>query len=129
MARNRTIGSRTDANAGSPYLGCGSWRFSVENRGEYVMTKKPDADAGTLQAILERLEKFRLPRAQAIKARVDKGESLSDNDIQFLKQALDDAQSVQGVVARHPEVQALAKQIVGLYDEITRKALENEKGK
>ena len=32
------------------------------------------------------------------------------------------------LLARHPEYQALASRLVSLYDEITRKALENEKG-
>lgn len=94
------------------------------------MSKKPDSnDDGTIQAVLERLEKFRLPRALAIKARVDAGEALSDNDIQFLKQVLEDAQGAQAIAARHPEYHALVVRVVGLYDEITRKALENEQGK
>ena len=93
------------------------------------MTKKTDSDAGTIQAVLERLQKYRLPRALAVKARVDAGELLSSNDIQFLKQALADAHAGQGVAQRNPEYQALAAQMVGLYDEITRKALENEQGK
>ena len=71
------------------------------------MSKQSDSDAGTIQAVLERLEKFRLPRALAIEVRVDAGELLNDSDIQFL-------------------YQALAAKLVGLYDEITRKALENE---
>ena len=90
---------------------------------------KSDRDAGTIQALLERLEKFRLPRAQAIKARVDAGEALSDNDMQFLKSVFEDASSAQGIAARHPEYQALAAKMIGLYDEITRKALENEQNK
>ena len=84
-------------------------------------------DAGTIQALLERLVKFRLPRTLAIKQRVDGGEHLSDSDIAFLKNALEDAQHGQKFVARHPEFHALGAQIVQLYHDITRKALENEK--
>jgi hypothetical protein len=90
---------------------------------------KSDGDAGTIQALLERLEKFRLPRALAIKDRVNKGERLGDNDIEFLKRVLEDANSVQALVERHPEYQALATRVIGLYDEITRKAVENEQTK
>jgi hypothetical protein len=91
----------------------------------------PDStnDAGTIQALLERLEKFRLPRALAIKAQVDAGETLGDNEIQFLKNVLEDASAVPPLIAKHPEYQALVAKLIGLYNEITRKALENEKRK
>ncbi len=93
------------------------------------MTKQPDTDAGTIQALMERLQKFRLPRALAIKARVDNGEKLNDSDMQFLKGVLEDASSTHALAARNKDYQALAVQMVGLYDEITRKALENEQAK
>lgn len=84
-------------------------------------------DTGTMQALLERLLNFRLPRAMALKKRVDAGERLTDADIDFLKSALEDAQDGQKFVARNAEFHDLGIRIVQLYDEIVRKATENEK--
>ena len=84
-------------------------------------------DAGTIQVLLERLERFRLPRALAVKQRVDAGEKLDELDIEFLKEVLAEAQQVQSLISRHPEYQPLAGRVVHMYDEITRKALENER--
>ena len=91
------------------------------------MSDKTD-DEGTIQALLERLVKVRLPRALEIKQRIDGGQRLGDNDIAFLKSALEDAQHAGKYVARNPQFQTLGVQIVQLYDDIIRKALENEKG-
>jgi hypothetical protein len=85
-------------------------------------------DAGTIQALLERLVKFRLPRTVALKKRIDGGERLTDADIAFLKNALEDAHDALRFVARNPEFQVLGSQIIQLYDDIIRKATENEKG-
>jgi hypothetical protein len=84
-------------------------------------------DAATIQALLERLVKFRLPRAVALKKRIDGGERITDADMAFLKNALEDAHHGLRYVARNPEFQTLGSQIVQLYDDIIRKATENEK--
>ena len=88
----------------------------------------PSDDTGTIQALLDRLVKFRLPRALELRERVEGGGRLEDADVAFLKNALADAQSASPIMARHPELHAVSAQIVQLYDAIVRKALENEKG-
>jgi hypothetical protein len=85
-------------------------------------------DTGTIQALLDRLVRFRLPRAIAIKKRVDLGECLTDSDIRFLKSALRDAQEGYKFVSRNPEFHKLGLQMAQLYEEIVQKATENENG-
>jgi len=93
-------------------------------RGEAMSDEHDDA---VLQTLLDRLLQFRLPRALALKKRVDAGECLTDSDIEFLKVALEDAQSGRKYVARNPEFHRIGTQIVQLYGEIVSRAVENEK--
>jgi predicted nucleotidyltransferase len=83
-------------------------------------------DEGILVALAERMVKERLPQALSLKDKVDRGEQLEDRDIDFLERVLKDARQVATLVDRHPEYQDIAGRLVGLYKEITDKALQNE---
>jgi hypothetical protein len=88
---------------------------------------EPSQDAGVIAVLLERLEEQRLPRALDLKAKVDRGERLDELDLGFMQELLADANASKPLLERHPEYQELAVRVLGLYKEITDKALENEK--
>ncbi len=88
---------------------------------------KPTQDAGVIQTLLDRLNSQRLPMALALKERVEKGETLSNYDIDKLEEVLTDAQTIQPMMDRHPEYKDLVARIMHLYKEILDKAAENEK--
>jgi hypothetical protein len=83
-------------------------------------------DAGTIQVLLDRLNNERLPFALKLKDKVDRGERLTDHDMQFLSKVLEDAGDARRLADRNPEFQELIARLTSLYSEITRKALENE---
>lgn len=90
------------------------------------MSQKSD-DLGIATVVLERLEKERLPRALDMWAKVDAGERLDDMDIAFLDRVLADSEEMRAYIVRHPEYEELASRVARLYEEITAKALENER--
>ena len=93
------------------------------------MTEDSTKDAGTIQAMLKRLNDLRIPRALDLKKKVDRGEKLDSYDIEFLETVLEDASGAQHLIAKHPELQTLVSKLVSLYGEITTKGLENEQKK
>jgi hypothetical protein len=88
--------------------------------------KDTQQDAGMLAVLIERLETQRLPRALALKEKVDQGGRLDDFDIAFLEEVFSDSQEVQPLLERHPEHQEIAAKMMALYHDITEKALANE---
>jgi hypothetical protein len=91
-----------------------------------LMSDSPQ-DAGLIMVLLERLNKQRLPRALDLKEKVDRGEQLNEFDISFLKEVSDDISKGKSLVERHPEYQSLVLHMINLYNEISEKALNNEK--
>jgi len=87
----------------------------------------PTQDAGIIQTLLDRFNTQRWPMMLALKEKVDQGETLSDYDISKLDEIFADTQTIQPLIERHPEYQALVSRVLHLYKEILDKATENEK--
>ena len=81
---------------------------------------------GVLTTVLERFEKYRLPRIMQIKDLVDKGGRLNQSDIKFLTEVLSNTKKYSYFVSKHSEYERLFSHVASLYDEITSKALDNE---
>ena len=83
-------------------------------------------DDGVIVTLLERFEKFTLPRVLDIKEKVDAGELLDETDIDFLERVMENAGEIKPYVEDRPDLQALYTRVVSLYAELTDKALQNE---
>ena len=88
--------------------------------------KQSEKDEGIAQVLIERFEKQRLPRALAMKEKVDRGELLSESDLAFLEEVRVDADRVKPYI-RTPEWKKIAGQMLNLYLEILDTGLANEK--
>jgi len=84
-------------------------------------------DAGVIAVLAKRMVEERLPKALAMKERVDKGGVLNDLDLAFLEQIVKDSGQLRPLMEKDPRVKELAGQMLQLYRQITDKALENEK--
>lgn len=86
-----------------------------------------EIDSGTLAALMLDLEENRLPRALRLLERVNNGFQLSEEDIEFLREAYEDSRANEHLVERHPEYCKLIARSLGLYTEIINRGIANEK--
>jgi hypothetical protein len=84
-------------------------------------------ELGTIQAVLNRLNEERIPRALRLHSKVKSGERLSDQDMVFLQRVLEEANSMRSLVAEQPQYQPLLTRLTALYSGIVTAGLENEK--
>lgn len=90
------------------------------------MTPEEVRDEGIIEALLNRLNRSRLPRILDLHERVKQGEKLNERDLAFLDEALKDAHHTEALAQRHPEFMEIRARIIHLYNEITGQALKNE---
>jgi hypothetical protein len=83
-------------------------------------------ELGIEQVLLERLNAQILPLAFDIKKKVERGECLSDHELELLQRLVEDANRNIRLAGDHPELLLLTSLIARLYSELARRALENE---
>lgn len=88
---------------------------------------RKDHDEGVLTALIERFENQRLPRARRLREKVNNGNTLSEDDLEYLSKLMKDTHKTIPLIDRNPKYQKLAVQALELHKEIVEKALENEK--
>jgi len=86
-------------------------------------------ELGVKAVLAKRMVEERLPKALALKERIDRGELLNGLDLNFLEQVVKDANEAIPMVKDDPRVMEVAARMLQLYKEITTKALENEQTK
>jgi len=93
------------------------------------MMDQAEMDAGTIAALMLRMQESRLPRAERMLEKVNDGETLSDSDIRFLKGVYKDNRANQALIKRNPEYSELMSGFIDLYTEIIDKGFRNEKNR
>ena len=86
-------------------------------------------ETGVSQVIVERFVKYRLRYLLQMEAEVQKGQVLSDGEIELLSRVVKRAHNINHFAYEYPEYKELLAKIVNLVAEITDKALVNAQQK
>lgn len=84
-------------------------------------------EIGVLTVVLEEFGKRTLPRILDIKKMIDGGGTLSDSDIDYLNEALNQAKLFGDSDETDIAFRKFFSRVAHLYNEVMTKALENEK--
>lgn len=85
-------------------------------------------DDGVIVVMMEQFERSWLPRALALKTKVDQGGKLDNAEITHLLTVLSDFQDIRKQVDARPDLQVMFAQAVSVYESISNRALQNETG-
>lgn len=91
--------------------------------------KNNTTDEIVITALLKRFTDHRFPRAIEIQKRVFGGDKLTESDILFLENVINDEKYILRYYDKYPEYQDIVTKGIQLYTNITQKALENEENK
>jgi hypothetical protein len=83
-------------------------------------------ELGVIAVLAKRMVEERLPKALALKERVDRGETLNELDLNFLEQIVHEANQIMPKMKDDPRVMQVGARMLQLWKEISTKALENE---
>lgn len=84
-------------------------------------------ETGVSQVLAEQFVKYRLRFLLKVEAEVDSGHCLDDGEIELLSRIVERAHSFNRLVHEHPEYEELVAKVINLVNQITDKALANEK--
>ena len=79
-----------------------------------------DRDLGMISVVAEEYENHRLPRLLGMLNRVYRGESLREEELEYLHRTLSIARLEKPVTHGHPELEEFYQHLFHLYRDITR---------
>ena len=88
---------------------------------------KASKEEGVKAVLAKRMVEQRLPRALKMKEKVDRGELLDDFDLKLLETVVSESNTLSELVGKDPQARDIAARMLELYNEITTRALENER--